>query len=277
MKSDLGVLTLALYLAAANPVHAELEVREQPAPGGVAVIPLPDAPDGASIDVRYADDPVLVARANDELKAWVGIPLDAEPGDHRIHINGTAEEPHEIPFTVEDREYESQHITIDDENMVTPDQQTLERIRAEQSEIRGALRTYRRETEPATRLQAPVAGPFSSPFGLRRFINDQPRNPHSGLDIAADEGTPVQAPADGRVVAVGEYYFNGRTVILEHGRGLVTMHAHLKDVAVGEDETVQGGDQIGSVGATGRATGPHLHWGVYLNGTAVDPELFLID
>ncbi|MFK7996452.1 MAG: M23 family metallopeptidase [Granulosicoccus sp.] len=121
----------------------------------------------------------------------------------------------------------------------------------------------------------PVAGPVSSPFGLRRFFNDQPRRPHGGIDIAAPEGTPIMAAADGVVLEANDYFFNGNSVFIEHGLGLQTFYAHLSRIDVTNGERVTQGQVIGAVGATGRVTGPHLHWSVGLNGTWVDPLLVI--
>lgn len=277
MKGFAWALVGALFLLTLSGAsQAAPHVRALAAPGGVAVIVLPDATELADVRAYYRERRVLLSRRDGIPHAWVGLPLDTEPGTHQLKLtrpDGTTET---ISFTVDDREYDTQHITIDDERMVTPDAEALKRIREESAEIRAALRTWQARDALPSRLAQPVDGRFSSPFGLQRFINEKPRNPHRGLDIAAATGTPIQAPAGGEVVAVGDYYFNGRTVIMEHGQGLVTLYAHMDSVDVAQGDVVEAGELLGTVGATGRATGPHLHWGVYLNGTAVDPELFLM-
>ena len=164
---------------------------------------------------------------------------------------------------------------IANKSYVNPDPEQLERITRERKVIDAALSNFDDRPVADLSLAVPVAGPRSSSFGLRRFYNEQPRSPHKGMDIAAAEGTPIQAPADGVVTASGNFFFNGNTVIVDHGQGLVTMHCHLSKISVSDGQTLQTGEVLGLVGSTGRVTGPHLHFGVYLNGTAVDPAILL--
>ena len=152
----------------------------------------------------------------------------------------------------------------------------MKRIQEETKRSSDALRVFSQPIPPWT-LISPVPGVKSDSFGSRRFFNGQPRKPHSGMDIAAAKGTPIVSPAPGRVVEVGDFFFNGNTVFIDHGSGLVTMYCHLDRIDVKRGDELNSGERIGTVGATGRVTGPHLHWGVSLNGAMIDPDLMLVE
>jgi len=145
----------------------------------------------------------------------------------------------------------------------------------ESKRTEAALTKFTPEVVPGLTFITPVEGRRSSSFGLRRFFNDQPRAPHSGMDIAAPTGTPIKAPAGGVITETGDFFFNGNTVFIDHGRGVVTMFCHLSRIDVKPGDTVEPGEVIGLVGATGRVTGPHLHFGISLNRAMIDPALFL--
>jgi murein DD-endopeptidase MepM/ murein hydrolase activator NlpD len=185
--------------------------------------------------------------------------------------------PSEAPFTVTQKQYRTQHLTIRNQRQVDPLPEDLQRIERERDRSNAALSRFTTETPPNFALIAPVKGPRSDSYGSRRYFNGKPRNPHSGMDIAAPTGTPVHAPAAGEVVEVGDFFFNGNTIFIDHGHGLVTMYCHLDAIHVKPGQRVETGEIIGAVGATGRVTGPHLHWGVSLNRAMVDPSLFLRD
>jgi murein DD-endopeptidase MepM/ murein hydrolase activator NlpD len=223
----------------------------------------------ASLDGARA----LVLRDGERWVAVVGIPLDTKPGRLELVV-GQGGKTERLAFAVADKKYDVQKLKVAP-SQVDLSKMDLERVAAEKVRIRKALDTYS-DTRPATlRLVAPVPGERSSSYGLRRFFNNQARNPHTGMDIAAATGTPIAAAAAGTVADVGDYFFNGNTVILDHGSGLVTMYCHLSRIDVEAGQAVEAGETIGAVGATGRVTGPHLHFGVTLNRTMVDPALLL--
>ena len=211
----------------------------------------------------------------DEFVAIVGIPLAAKPGPATIELQGRNGSRANVSFDIGQKSYKTQRLTIKNKRMVDPNQQDLERIASERKRINAALEHYSTADRVDMAMVRPVVGVESSPFGLRRYYNDKPRRPHSGLDIAAPEGTPIVAAAPGTVIETGGFFFNGTTVFIDHGQGLVTMYCHMSRIDVEPGTRVERGEQIGAVGATGRVTGPHVHWSVSLNDTRVDPTLFL--
>lgn len=258
---------LGLVLFAAAVVQAAPGASSRP--GGIAIIDIGDATKPAP-EASWNGKPVLVMRDERRWKAVVGIPLDTEPGRLLLSVGG---EDFAVPVSA--HSYAEQRLTVSNQSHVTPSKAQLNRIGEERKIIDAALNRFRDVPVDGIALDSPVDGPRSSSFGLRRFFNDQPRSPHKGMDIAADSGTAVRAPRAGIVSATGDYFFNGNTVILDHGQGYVTMYCHLSEIAVAKGQKLATGDILGAVGATGRVTGPHLHFGTYLNGTAIDPAILL--
>jgi murein DD-endopeptidase MepM/ murein hydrolase activator NlpD len=242
-------------------------------PGGIAKIAVGNASQPAP-KVFYQGRRILVTSDHSSWLAIVGIPLDAKPGPQKINIEhpeGTSL----VNFSITHKQYPEQRLRIRRKRLVNEmNAQDLARIKDEKEQVRKIKDVW--SDRPAdVSFCAPVIGRWSSLFGLRRFLNNQPRGMHRGLDIAAKTDTAVLAPASGFVIGTGDYFFSGQTVFLDHGQGLLTAYMHLNEIAVRLGQTVLQGERLGTVGATGRATGPHLHWNVYLNQEAVDPTLFL--
>ncbi len=235
-------------------------------PGGIVRVPLPPDTTAVSANGRQA-----LRYGND---AIVPVPLTAQPGSGSIEATTSAGTVL-VTFRIEARAYAEQRLTIANPRLVDPAPEDLRRIEREQLQIDAARDRFSPAPPPTLSLAAPVRGPLSSPFGTRRILNGQPRNPHNGLDFAVPTGAPITAPLAGEVAGVGNYFFTGNTVFIDHGQGFVTMYGHLSRVDVKTGDRLREGDAIGRVGATGRATGPHLHWAVYLGNVAVDPKLLL--
>src|SRR3569623_2228505 len=267
-------LALALLLVFSPSLFAAALPKDAAVPGGVAVIAL-EHRTGAAPRAYFNKQRVMVIRDNDMWYAVVGLPLASALGEHVITIrNGDgAETPQR--FAVRDKRYKPQRLTIKDKRKVEPTAEDLKRIKRDKQEMDAAFAVFREAVEVTLQFELPADGPLRSPFGLRRIFNGLPRAPHSGLDVAAAAGCLVRAPAAGRVVATGDYFFNGNPVLIDRGRGLVTMYCHMQRIHVKTGQDIARGDVIGEVGQPGRATGPHLHWSVSLNNARVDPRLFL--
>lgn len=244
-------------------------VEQSLRPGGIAMLDVGSSQQ-AQPTVTRNNKPLLVMRDGQRWIAVVGIPLDTPVGEIAVNVDGF-----DIKVTVNEHAYREQRLTVENQSYVEQSQEQLDRIWRERKIIDGVLESFTEVAVESVSLQAPVSGKRSSSFGYRRFFNDQPRSPHKGMDIAAASGEPITAAQRGVVAATGDYFFNGNTVLIDHGQGFITMYCHLSEIAVAEGERVAAGDVIGAVGATGRVTGPHLHFGSYLNGTAVDPAILL--
>lgn len=242
-------------------------------PGGVAVINVLSA-NQAKPTIRYNSVPVALAKGQQNWLAVVGIPLSAKAGTHTVSIKERSGKTSSKSFGVKSHQYKTQRLTIKNKNKVNPNKKSSKRIEREYLLTQKLKKTFSPDS-PRMNFIKPVAGRDSGRFGLRRILNKQKRNPHSGMDIAAAEGRKIKATESGRVIFVGDLFFTGKVVYLDHGNGLISLYAHLSKIHVKEDQEVSRGDIIARVGKTGRVTGAHLHWSVYLNGTPVDPALFI--
>ncbi|HEX4051470.1 MAG TPA: peptidoglycan DD-metalloendopeptidase family protein [Steroidobacteraceae bacterium] len=245
--------------------------RAEAVPGGVVLLPLPAAFAAAAEPPRvsFGGDRVLVVRRGSGWLAVVGVPLTAMPGTAQAEVGRTP-----LPFGVGPKQYVVQSLRVKPAQ-VDLSAHDLARYEREHARLQAAIATFSDALPITLALSAPVRGVRTSSFGSRRVFNNEPRAPHTGMDIAAPRGTPVHAAATGRVIDTGDYFFDGKTVLIDHGSGFVTMYCHLSRIDVHIGARIARGELIGLVGATGRVTGPHLHFGVVLNRAFVDPALFL--
>lgn len=249
------------------------KLQESRVPGGVALIQLDESQ--GKPHFKFKKRKILVTQLEGKTIAVVGLPLSLKPGEHFISgFYGSNKQLVKKFFTVTDKQYTTQHINIKDKRKVNPIKKDMERIIPEQKRKKKAARTWSSETADLNFI-TPVDGIITGSYGRRRVFNGQPKRPHGGMDIAADKGVPIASPAAGTVIESGDFFFSGNLVYIHHGQGLITLYAHLNRIDVKIGDRVEKGQIIGTVGETGRVTGPHLHWSVGLNGTWVDPDLFI--
>ncbi|MGK5736968.1 peptidoglycan DD-metalloendopeptidase family protein [Acinetobacter junii] len=235
--------------------------------GGIAVIPLSDQ----ITQVFYNHKPVLISRENSKRYAVFGIPLSAPVGILSLETNIAP-----IQIEINAFSYAEQRLNVKNQDYVNPTQAQLNRYAREAKEQNDIYDSFTNNTwTQFPNFISPTKGKFSNSFGRKHFFNGEERAPHSGLDIPAPVGQKVIAPADGIVVQTGNYFFNGNTIMIDHGQRLISMYCHLSKIDVEKGQAIRQGQRIGLVGKTGRVTGAHLHWGMSLNNARVDPQLFL--
>ena len=261
---------IVLGFLAALPAHAL--PQEAAVPGGIALVRLGNGAERPQ--AWFQDKRVAVLRDRQGWVALVGLPLSLEPGEHALRILDAGVDKTR-PIRIAAKHYPLQRFSVPDHRKVEPSPEDLLRIEREQKRIDEIKAEFRDEAEPDIAFRQPSQGRLTGNFGLRRIINGLERNPHAGIDVAVPVGTPVRAAGSGVVVETGDYFFNGNSVYLDHGQGLVTLYCHLDRIDVKPGERVAAGQRLGLSGNTGRTSGPHLHWTVIANGTAVDPRLFL--
>ncbi len=211
---------------------------------------------------------------NAEGKFVIGFARDAGQS-HELTWTDQAGETHTKRLNIEPRDYAIQRIDGLEPNMVTPPEAVLERIRNDGAKVARARSQVRDYDAVFTRFTWPAEGPVTGVYGSQRILNGEPKRPHYGVDVGGPEGTPVIAPAPGYVVLADDLYYSGNTVILDHGMGVYSTFLHLHDMHVKEGDLLGQGDPLGTIGATGRATGPHLDWRINLGKMRLDPALLV--
>lgn len=215
---------------------------------------------------------------NDQKTEWygfLGVDLTAEPGPYKVAVKiWPSGYDQLLNMKILGKDYGIRRLILP-KNMVDLDARTLQRVKKEARIMKKLW-----EAPPSNPLWSgpflrPISGEVVGPFGRRSIINNQPRSPHSGIDLKADRGTPVMAINNGRVVLTADHFFSGSSIVIDHGGGIQSMYFHLEKILVQQGQMVKKGDVIGLVGSTGRATGPHLHWGIRVNGARVDPLRFI--
>jgi murein DD-endopeptidase MepM/ murein hydrolase activator NlpD len=245
-------------------------------PGVVLVVPVESASTEAPT-VTFEGRRAMVLRSNGHWVAVVGVPLAENPGHVTVLVReggASAGAEKSVGFDIVNKQYVTQSLKVAPSKVdLSPEDQ--DRVNRETPHLKETVATFSNTPPTTLRLIQPIPGVRTSSFGSRRIFNNEPRSPHTGMDIAGPKGEPVKAAAAGRVIDSGDYFFSGNAIFIDHGEGLITLYCHLSEIDVKVGDTVATGQVIGKVGATGRVTGPHLHFGVTLNATSVDPALFL--
>jgi len=252
---------------------AELTVfPEQPSPGEFFLIKAKGLGPAGRVTVDFEGKTYDLWKNgdSDEWDGLASVDRDSKLGVKKLKLMTGETQTLVLNLPLKERVFPEQHISVS-EKMVTLSPEDQKRANREAVQIRKSLKTFTPAKLWADKFSMPVKGRISGEFGVRRIYNGKPKSYHSGLDIAVPAGVPVHAAAAGTVSLVGDFFYTGNTVFVDHGFGLFTAYFHMSAISVAQGEKIKSGEQIGLVGATGRSTGPHLHWGTYLLGQKADP------
>lgn len=277
----LGVLALALFLPIAGAgafSRADIALSSYRISQGESGSLVIRTEKGLKPRAFWKGSPIFLVsdREEENWHGFFGVDLDADPGKALLEVELLpSKEKKSIEVTIEEKDWGVRVLTLPRE-MVELDKDTLERVSREARVMKEALETTPQAPQWSEPFQRPLEGEVVGPFGRRSIINEMPRSPHSGVDLRAAKGTPVYSIHEGKVILVVEHFFSGRSVVIDHGGAIQSMYFHLEESKVQEGQEVRKGQIIGLVGATGRATGPHLHFGMRVNGARVDPMQFIV-
>ncbi|MCS5709210.1 peptidoglycan DD-metalloendopeptidase family protein [Candidatus Berkiella cookevillensis] len=254
--------------------------EDEKVPGGVAVIKLPKKYNQQTTPPSVYFDDVKVAVLKDgkntDWYAIVGIPLTMQLGIASIEAR-QAKIRESIHFEIVDKAYTEEKLFFKENKLVTPNPELAAKIKEETKHLEAVFSSWSDKALENFQLKIPVKGRISGEYGSKRILNGELRSQHRGLDFAAPIGTAIMAAQSGKVIDVGNYVMTGNTVVLDHGQGFKTIYCHLHTVSVKLGEVLEANQKLGTVGKTGRATGPHLHFGVSLNNVRVSPKLFFVN
>ncbi|MDQ6989606.1 MAG: M23 family metallopeptidase [Mariprofundaceae bacterium] len=241
--------------------------------GDVLRIPAPTQAEGMKVQAFGKSWPIY--KHDEQQVAWIAVHLHTKVGKYPITWSSSqSKQTWHDEIQVNQGDFRISHIQVK-KSMSSFSPENLKRLRADQQAIKTAYKTSAPTLHTWPAMSWPVAGIISTPFAAQRYINNKPRSPHSGIDIAAAAGTKVFAPLAGKVLLVEDMYLNGNLIAIGHGNGLTSIYAHLKRSLVKKGQVLQAGEVFAEVGSTGRSTGPHLHWGVHFAGAKINPRTML--
>jgi murein DD-endopeptidase MepM/ murein hydrolase activator NlpD len=275
LRSFATLLATALFVSRAVAVALEppaptLHARAYQ-PGELVVLTVPTNAAASDVRVRaFGHDIPAFREGKDACVALIGIDLDVLPGKQTVTIDLPDGKHLVQTFAVARHRFPTRKLQVDPD-FVTPPPSVQERIEREARELAAIWKTSAADRLWTEAFVRPVPGDANSSFGTRSVFNGQARSPHGGADFPSPTGTPIHAPGGGRIVLARDLYFTGNTVVIDHGLGMFSTLAHLSAFETREGERVEAGQIVGRVGATGRVTGPHLHWAVRIGGARVDP------